>query len=108
LIDNQHALTLRTPTTAEETSQAFSVKGLSEIAFSDGGSGRRFEGGTAMSAARRPHEALLLALLLALVLSSCSEHQELRQNNDPGRYTRVEDVLWASPAGRGKIRIRSS
>jgi len=52
-----------------------------------------------MSAARPPRDALLLALLLALVPSSCSEHQELRQNNDPGRYTRVEDVLWASQAG---------
>ena len=50
-------------------------------------------------AARTLREALLLALLIALALLSCSEQEELRQNNDPGRYTLVEDVLWASPGG---------
>jgi acetyl esterase len=49
--------------------------------------------------ARTRREALLPALLIALAFLSCSEHQELRQNNDPDRYTLVEDVLWASPAG---------
>ena len=52
-----------------------------------------------MRIARIPRETLLPALLIALALSSCSAHQELRQNNAPDRYTLVEDVLWASPAG---------
>ncbi|MCP5057282.1 MAG: alpha/beta hydrolase [bacterium] len=52
-----------------------------------------------MRATRTFREALLPFLLIALALSSCSEHHELRQNNDPDRYTLVEDVLWASPDG---------
>jgi len=42
---------------------------------------------------------LLPGLVIALALSSCAEHQELQQNNDPGRYVVVEDVLWSSPDG---------
>ncbi|HIG72355.1 MAG: alpha/beta hydrolase [Myxococcales bacterium] len=53
----------------------------------------------AKRAASSLRQALLSVLLIALALSSCSEHQELRQNNDPDRYTVVEDVLWGSPAG---------
>jgi acetyl esterase/lipase len=53
----------------------------------------------AMRAARTSREILLTSLLIALALSACSEHEELRQNNDPDRYTLVEDVLWASPDG---------
>jgi len=53
----------------------------------------------AMRVARTSRGALLPALLIALAVSSCSEHKELRQNNDPDRYTLVEDVLWASPGG---------
>ena len=43
--------------------------------------------------------SLLPGLMITLALSSCAEHQELRQNNDPDRYTLDEDVLWASPGG---------
>jgi acetyl esterase/lipase len=43
--------------------------------------------------------SLLPALLIVLSVSSCAEHKELRQNNDPDRYTLAEDVLWASPDG---------
>ena len=43
--------------------------------------------------------ALLPSLACALLLASCAEHRELPQNNDPGRYTLVEDVPWASPDG---------
>ena len=32
-------------------------------------------------------------------LVSCAERPELLKNNDPGRYTLAEDVLWASPGG---------
>ncbi len=52
-----------------------------------------------MRITRNPCEAFFPALMLALALSSCSPHQELRQNNDPDRYTLVENVVWASPAG---------
>lgn len=52
-----------------------------------------------MRVARVSYEALLPALLITLSLSSCSAHEELRRNNDPDRYTLVEDVLWASPDG---------
>jgi len=48
---------------------------------------------------RKLCEASVVGLMLALALASCSPHQELRQNNDPDRYTLVEDVLWASPSG---------
>jgi acetyl esterase len=53
----------------------------------------------AMRVARALRGVLLPALLIVLALPSCSEHQELPQNNDPDRYTLVEDVLWASPGG---------
>ncbi len=43
--------------------------------------------------------SLTPGLMIALALSSCAPHQELRQNNDPDRYTLVGDVLWASPSG---------
>ena len=52
-----------------------------------------------MRIARTSRGAWLPALFIVLALASCSENQELRQNNDPDRYTLVEDVLWASPAG---------
>jgi len=52
-----------------------------------------------MRIARTSRGAWLPALFIVLALPSCSENQELRQNNDPDRYTLVEDVLWASPAG---------
>jgi acetyl esterase len=47
----------------------------------------------------KAREAWLPVLLITLALSACTEHEELRENNDPDRYTLVEDVLWASPAG---------
>ena len=43
--------------------------------------------------------SLLSGLALVLSLSSCSENPELRRNNDPDRYTLVEDVPWAAPGG---------
>jgi len=47
----------------------------------------------------QPRLAWLPTALLALALASCSDPPELIQNNDPDRYTLVEDVLWASPGG---------
>jgi len=44
---------------------------------------------------------LLSGLALVFALSSCSEKPELRRNNDPGRYTLVEDVPWSAPGGFG-------
>jgi len=44
---------------------------------------------------------LLSGLALVLALSSCSEKPELRRNNDPDRYTLIEDVLWSAPGGFG-------
>ncbi|NKB98542.1 MAG: alpha/beta hydrolase fold domain-containing protein [Pseudomonadales bacterium] len=36
-------------------------------------------------------------LIISLLLLSCSDATELLENNDPSKYTVVEDLLWASP-----------
>lgn len=38
-------------------------------------------------------------LLVSLFVFSCSESPELKENNDPSKYTVSKDVLWASPGG---------
>ena len=38
-------------------------------------------------------------LAACLCLAACSENPELRENNDPDKYTLARDVLWASPGG---------
>jgi acetyl esterase/lipase len=38
-------------------------------------------------------------LVVSLFLVSCSEVPELKQNNDPDKYTIERNVLWASPDG---------
>lgn len=46
-----------------------------------------------------PCLTFFLPALLTLLLASCSDPPERIENNDPDRYTLVEDVLWASPGG---------
>jgi acetyl esterase/lipase len=41
----------------------------------------------------------ILCLALGIVLWSCSESPELKENNDPEKYSISRDVLWASPDG---------
>lgn len=44
-------------------------------------------------------QKLVGALVAILLLMSCTEHQELKANNDPAKYNLVKDIRWASPEG---------
>jgi acetyl esterase len=47
-----------------------------------------------------PRRQKLIGLLIGILfLLSCAEHQELKANNDPDKYSLGKDVLWASPGG---------
>ena len=39
------------------------------------------------------------AFIVLLGMFACSETPELKQNNDPEKYSIKKDILWASPQG---------